>query len=643
MLEHIAALIVLLPLAAAALGLLGQRWLGDLGVMRLCTFSVILCAVMAVYLFSLFYANDVTAFEVVLYSWFQTSGFGVDFGVLADKVSIAIMMVIAVVSACVHVYSFGYMTHDKARGRFFAYLSLFTFTMLALVSAPNLLQMFFGWEGVGLASYLLIGFWFQRPAANAAAMKAFIVNRIADVGLLLGLVTTFALIGTLDFANLFASLPQLEEQSFVFLGVEMPVLTLLAVFFLIGAMGKSAQFGFHTWLPDAMEGPTPVSALIHAATMVTAGVFLLARLSPLYELAEGVLYMLAWVGAITAIFAATIGLVQTDIKRVIAYSTCSQLGYMFFACGISAYPAAMFHLVTHAFFKALLFLGAGSVIHAMHDEQDMLKMGGLRKVIPITYGFMWLGSLALMGIPPFAGYFSKDLILEAAFMSEGNLAISLYVLGTLAAFMTAFYSMRVLYLTFHNKPRCSKAVLDKAHESPFIMLAPMALLAVGAVLSGFMFKSMGTLEWWQGAITIAPQHTALEEAHHIPKFYKYLPLGIVLLAIGFASWMYLGSLKRAQLAAQFLELLHRWAKNRWYIDELYQFMVVNPVTRLARWARVWGDEKGIDRFGPNGAAWLTRFVGGQAQHTQSGYIYHYAFLMISALSGLLAWMMLGGK
>ena len=441
--------IVLLPLFASIIAGLFKPYIGDKGAMGVTTTAVSISALLSLFTFyHMAFKHDAQpAFTEILYNWLNTGDLNLNFGVMVDKLTVTMLLVVTSVSACVHVYSIGYMHHDPHRGRFFSYLSLFTFTMLALVTAPNLLQMFLGWEGVGLASYLLIGFWFKKPAANAAAMKAFIVNRVADLGLLIAMLTLIVNLGTLDYAVIFANIGEFSDNTFNFLGYDMHMLSLVAALLFIGAMGKSAQLGFHTWLPDAMEGPTPVSALIHAATMVTAGVFLVARMSPLFEFAPSVLEVVAWVGGLTAFFAATIGLTQHDIKRVIAYSTCSQLGYMFFACGIGAYPAAIFHLTTHAFFKALLFLGAGSVIHGVNDEQDMRKMGALKFAMPITYFLMLIGSLALAGVPPFAGFFSKDLILESAFMSHSTTGVWMYALGTVAAFMTAFYSARVFYLT----------------------------------------------------------------------------------------------------------------------------------------------------------------------------------------------------
>lgn len=634
---HIGFLIVLLPLFAAVVGGLLAKPLGDSKVMWLTTSSVIISALCSWIVFFKIAIAGAEPLEAMLYTWVHTVHLDLSFGILIDKLTAVMLIVVTTVSACVHVYSFGYMSHDGSKARFFSYLSLFTFAMLLLVTAPNLLQMFMGWEGVGLASYLLIGFWYKRPSANAASMKAFIVNRVADVGLLLGTLTTFWVVGSLDYGDIFAASESLTHASFTFWGMAFPVLELMAFFFLIGAMGKSAQFGFHTWLPDAMEGPTPVSALIHAATMVTAGVFLLARLSPIFEHAEAILTLLAWVGAITALFAASIGLTQTDIKRVVAYSTCSQLGYMFFACGVSAYPAAIFHLTTHAFFKALLFLAAGSVIHGMHDEQNMFKMGGLRKALPITYVLMWIGSLALMGIPPFAGFFSKDLILESAFMAGSSTGTSLYIIGTLAAFMTAFYSCRVMYLTFFGKP-ANKAVADKAHESPMSMVVPMVVLGVGAVLSGWLLHSMGEVEWWHGAIFVKEGHDAIHNAHHIPALFKWLPLGLAIVAVLIATRIYLKS-HSAKKWSEFLDLAYLGSFNKWFIDELYDIIIVKPVRRISAFLWHKGDEQGIDRLGPNGAAWVVNKAGAILRKGQTGFLYHYAFVMIIGICALITWMM----
>ncbi len=634
----IALLIVLLPLFAAVIGAVARYKYGDKTAQAITTLTVTVCAILSAFMYWHVAVMDAGIIEATLYNWIGTKNFSVDFGVLVDKLTATMFVVVTTVSAAVHWYSMGYMAEDKSKTRFFAYLSFFTFTMLALVSAPNLLQTFLGWEGVGVASYLLIGFWHQKESANAAAMKAFVVNRVADLALLLAMFIIFSLIGSLDYYDIFGAMPHMADATYNFLGFEFSTVGIIALLLFIGAMGKSAQLGFHTWLPDAMEGPTPVSALIHAATMVTAGVFLVTRMSPVFELSESVLTFVAWIGALTALFAATIGLTQKDIKRVIAYSTCSQLGYMFFACGVSAYPAAMFHLTTHAFFKALLFLGAGSVIHGMHHEQDMFKMGGIRKLLPVTYGLMWIGSLALAGIPPFAGFFSKDLILESAFMSHTETGQWLYLIGTIAAFLTAFYSFRLLYLTFHGQPRATKKVMDDAHESPHVMVIPMVVLAVGAVFGGLMFSGMGHLDWWSGAIMIAEGHVGLAEAHHIPKLFKFLPLSIALLGIVVATWFYLGKVDWPGKLAKTADMLYDLSYNKWYIDELYTLIFTRPLTWLSQafWQVL--DVRGIDRLGPNGAAWVAQYAGGVLRRYHTGYVYHYAFVFIVGLTLFLTWL-----
>jgi NADH-quinone oxidoreductase subunit L len=467
-------------------------------------------------------AGSGSSYTIELFRWIESGAFGSAWTLYIDMLTAVMLVVVTTVSALVHVYSIGYMSHDPHQARFFAYLSLFTFAMLMLVTADNLLQLFFGWEGVGLASYLLIGFWYNRPAANAAAIKAFIVNRIGDFGFILGIVGTFAVFGTIDFSTIFAAVPEMAGRTFEFLGLRIDVMTTLSILLFIGAMGKSAQFLLHTWLPDAMEGPTPVSALIHAATMVTAGVFLVARMSPFFEAAPDAQAFVVAIGAITALFAASVGLVQNDIKRVIAYSTCSQLGYMFVAMGVGAYGVGMFHLFTHAFFKALLFLGAGSVIHAMADEQDMRNMGGLFSRLKITWAVMLIGTLALTGFPLTAGYFSKDAVIEAAFASESPLAQAAFWMILLAALFTAFYSWRLMFLTFHGRPRAPREVVSHAHESPNVMLVPLYVLAVGSLFAGLLFHDwfIGAeeAEFWGEAITRSPgnhiitQHNTLVEA-----------------------------------------------------------------------------------------------------------------------------------
>jgi NADH-quinone oxidoreductase subunit L len=482
-LEYIA---VFSPLVAFLLAFLLGKEMGDRGAQAVTCTGVIFAAIASCVLFYKVILLNAPV-TVYLATWIATGDFSVDWALRMDQLSVVMMCVITIVSSCVHIYSIGYMSHDKAKARFMSYLSLFTFAMLMLVTSDNLLQLFFGWEGVGLASYLLIGFWNHKDSANTAAMKAFIVNRVGDFGLVLGIFTLFIIFGSVQFDLIFSSASEMAGATFSFLGFDVHALTLACLLLFIGACGKSAQLGLHTWLPDAMEGPTPVSALIHAATMVTAGVFLVARFSPVFEYAPDALMVVAVLGATTAFVAATIGMTQFDIKRVIAYSTMSQLGYMFFALGVSAYPAAMFHLMTHAFFKALLFLGAGSVIHAMSDEQDMRNMGGIYKKIPVTYALMWIGSLALAGIPLFAGYYSKDIILEAAYADATWFGHYAYWMGIAAAFMTAFYSWRLIFMTFHGSPRASAEVMSHIHESPRVMLMPLFVLAAGAILAGYAF------------------------------------------------------------------------------------------------------------------------------------------------------------
>jgi NADH-quinone oxidoreductase subunit L len=554
---------------------------------------------------------------------------------------VVMLVVVTVVSSCVHVYSIGYMSHDPAIPRFTSYLSLFTFAMLMLVTSDNLLQLFFGWEGVGVCSYLLIGFWFEKPSANAAAIKAFVVNRVGDFGFALGIVGCYLLFDSIQFDVIFKAAPQMVEQTMGFLWMDFPALELLCFLLFIGAMGKSAQLGLHTWLPDAMEGPTPVSALIHAATMVTAGVFLVARMSPVFEYAPNTLAFITFIGASTAFFAATVGLCQTDIKRVIAYSTCSQLGYMFFACGVSAYPAAIFHLMTHAFFKALLFLGAGSVIHAMSDEQDMRNMGGIRKLIPRTYILMWIGSLALAGIPFFAGYFSKDMILESAFASGTPVGTLAFVLGILAAFMTAFYSWRLLFMTFHGEAKADEKVMAHVHESPNVMLVPLYVLAVGAIFSGLLFAGMMVGDhpehFWGDSILILEHHHAMHDAHHVPIYIVLLPLIVSAAGIALAYQFYIRNRAGVAELAENAKGIYQFLLNKWYFDELYDWLFVRPAHLFGRFLWQRGDGNVIDGIGPDGIAARIIDLARNASRLQSGYVYHYAFAMLIGVVALLTW------
>ena len=579
--------------------------------------------------------------SIVLFSWITSGTFDVVWSLRFDQLAAVMVFVVSVVSACVHVYSIGYMQHDPSIPRFMAYLSLFTFFMLALVTADNLLQLFFGWEGVGLCSYFLIGFWYDRPAANAAAIKAFIVNRVGDFGFALGIMGVFLVFGSIDFPAIFGAAPEKAEATISFLGFEAHALTVLCILLFIGAMGKSAQLGLHTWLPDAMEGPTPVSALIHAATMVTAGVFLVARMSPLFEYAPAALTLVVVVGAATAFFAATIGLCQNDIKRVIAYSTCSQLGYMFFACGVSAYSAGIFHLMTHAFFKALLFLGAGSVIHAMSSEQDMRRMGGLFRLIPVTYGLMWIGSLALAGIPVFAGFYSKDVIIESAFAAHTAAGDFAFWAGIAAAFMTAFYSWRLLIMTFHGAPRADERTMAHVHESPRSMITPLVVLAVGAVFSGMLgyryFVGGGMDAFWGESILVLPGHDALANAHHAPLWVIALPIAVALAGIALAYWFYMvRPAIPSALAARFARL-YRFLLNKWYFDELYDRLFVRPAHRIGRGLWKEGDGTLIDGLGPDGLSAVARTLARRASMLQSGYVYHYAFAMLIGVAAFVTW------
>ena len=635
------ALIVLLPLGAAIVaGFLG-RWLGDRGANWVTCGAVIASAVLAIISFIETVAGgDGQVIKVTLFTWVESGDFKAAWRIRVDALTSVMLVTVSGVSALVHVYSIGYMSHDPHKPRFMAYLSLFTFSMLTLVTADNLLQLFFGWEGVGLCSYLLIGFWYHRPAANAAAIKAFVVNRVGDFGFALGVMGIFLVFGAIDFDTIFDLAGGVAGQSFNFLGAEVDIITTLTVLLFLGAMGKSAQLGLHTWLPDAMEGPTPVSALIHAATMVTAGVFMVVRFSPLFEYAPGTLAFVAVVGATTAIVTASIGLVQNDIKRVIAYSTCSQLGYMFFAIGVSAYSAAIFHLFTHAFFKALLFLGSGAVIHALADEQDMRKMGGLYRHLPITYTVMWIGSLALAGIPFFAGFYSKDIILEAAYAAGTAAGSFAFWVGVVAALMTAFYSWRLLFMTFHGRPRASAEVMSHVHEAPLSMMVPLVILALGAIFSGYFAYDLlvgADTAFWGASIKVLPAHEVIEAAHHVPFWVAAAPTVVALVGIAIAWYMYIASPQTpARLAAAHPEL-HRFLLNKWYFDELYETVFVRPAKLIGYTLWRGGDDRIIDGFGPDGVAAGVIRMARRASALQSGYLYHYAFAMLIGIVVFATW------
>ncbi len=634
---------IFLPLFGAVIAGLFGRVIGARAAQIVTCGAMGAAAVLAIVVFVQVALQGGTA-TVTLFDWFASGALDVDWQLRFDALTAVMVFVVCVVSFLIHVYSIGYMAHDPHVPRFFAYLSLFTFFMLALVTADNFLQMFFGWEGVGLVSYLLIGFWYKRPSANAAAIKAFVVNRVGDFGFALGILAVFLMFDTVSFDAVFAAVPGMVDAELTFLGHSFDFLEVACILLFVGAMGKSAQFLLHTWLPDAMEGPTPVSALIHAATMVTAGVFMVARLSPMFEFAPIALSVVTFFGATTAIFAATIAITQNDIKRVIAYSTCSQLGYMFFACGVSAYSAGIFHLTTHAFFKALLFLGAGAVIHAMSDEQDMRKMGGIWRAIPVTYVLMWIGNLALAGIFPFAGFFSKDIILESAFAAQTGLGTYAFGLGLLAAFLTAFYSWRLLFLTFHGKPRADAAVMARVHEAPPVMWVPLVGLAIGAVVIGWLMLPMVStdVDFWGASILVLPTHTALHDAHHVDFWVKALPMGVGVLGIAGALVFYVLRPQWPALAAERARPVYLFLLNKWYFDELYDVLFVRTAKYLGRNLWKQGDGAVIDGIGPDGLGAATLALARRAVRLQSGYLYHYAFAMLLGLAAIVTWYLIAG-
>jgi NADH-quinone oxidoreductase subunit L len=680
-------LIVFLPLLAAIVGGLGNRMLGNTVVKALTTGALFVSCALSWPIFLSFLHGSAEASVTPVLHWVQSGTLTFDWALRVDTLTAVMLVVVTTVSALVHLYSWGYMDEDPDQPRFFAYLSLFTFAMLMLVTANNLVQMFFGWEGVGLASYLLIGFWFKKPSAGAAAIKAFVVNRVGDLGFMLGIFGTFLVFGTVSIPEILAAAPGMAGSTIGFLGYRLDTMTVLCILLFIGAMGKSAQLGLHTWLPDAMEGPTPVSALIHAATMVTAGVFMVCRLSPMFETSPTALHFVTFIGAATCFFAATVGTTQWDIKRVIAYSTCSQLGYMFFAAGVGAYGAAMFHLFTHAFFKALLFLGAGSVIHAMHHEQDMRYYGGLRKEIPLTFWAMMAGTLAITGVGivdvfGFAGFYSKDSIIEAAYASGSDIGQFAFWCGVIAALLTSFYSWRLMFMTFFGKPRWAAsehiqhAVHDAhghdahpadehaghdvhhhavdphhgegtggyhPHESPIAMLIPLGVLSLGAVFAGYLFHgafiSEGGGEFWKGSLAF--NEHLLHAMHTVPTWVKWAPFTVM--AIGFlvAVQAYLRNPKLPAAFVAQIGPIYDFVYNKWYFDELYNFLFVRPAFWLGRVFWKVGDVGIIDRFGPNGAAWVVVQGSRVAQKVQSGYLYSYALVMLLGLIGVVSWVMVG--
>ena len=630
---------VLLPLLGAVVALLFGRQMGTRAARATSIACMGVAAGCGVASFIQLVYQGGTPDTVSLGQWINAGTFHVEWAVRRDTLASVMVAMVTTVSTVIQVYSVGYMAHEKGAWRFFAYLSLFTFAMLMLVTADNLLQLFFGWEGVGLASYLLIGYWYYKKSANDAAMKAFIVNRVADLFFAVGIALIFTLFGTIQYGEIFSAIPEHMDATYHVLGSTFRAYEVIGVLLFIGAMGKSAQIGFHVWLPDAMEGPTPVSALIHAATMVTAGVFLVSRMSPLMDQAPGALSVVTFIGATTAIFAATVGCVQNDIKRVIAYSTCSQLGYMFVAAGVGAYQASMFHLLTHAFFKALLFLGAGSVIHAMSDEQDMRKMGGIWKLIPLTYVLMWVGNLALGGVWPFSGYYSKDAIIEAAWGSHTLVGHYGFWMTLIAAFLTAFYSWRLLIMTFHGRPRASAETMAHVHESPAVMTLPLVALAIGAIGAGWYFRDQLIGEHWQafwnGSIAVATDNHALRNAEQVPGWVSLSPsvVGLLGIATAYVFYMFVPALP-GQLAGVF-PAVYRFLVANWYFDELYAFLFVRPARALARGLWQVGDTRLIDGL-PNGLAAIAAGGSAQVVRLQTGSIAVYAFVMLIGLVSLIA-------
>jgi NADH-quinone oxidoreductase subunit L len=618
-------LILFLPLLGSFISAFFYKKIGD----RTCQIITSAFVVTGAILSSIILLETIKTgkvYEYPILNWITSGSLKLHWSIYVDSLTAVMLVVVNSVSALVHIYSIGYMSHDPHKPRFMSYLSLFTFMMLSLITADNFLQLFFGWEGVGLASYLLIGFWFKKESANNASMKAFIVNRVGDLGLLIAMFLIFKTFGTLTFSEVFAQAADQSKNSINIFGGEYNLITTICVFLFIGAMGKSAQILLHTWLPDAMEGPTPVSALIHAATMVTAGVFLVARCSPLFEYSQYALNLVAFVGATTAIFAASIAIVQTDIKRIIAYSTCSQLGYMFFAAGMGAYNVAMFHLFTHAYFKALLFLGAGSVIHAFHDEQNIEKMGGVWKKIPLTYALMLIGTLALTGFPLLAGFYSKDAIIESAYFSKSLFAGYAFVIGLTTAFITSIYSWRLIFKTFHGKYNNTMS-FEKVHESGLVMLIPLFLLAIGAIFSGYVFHGIfigENTQFWGKAIFFLKQ-----TAHgHPPLWLLILIPTLVISAIPLSFILFL---KRKDIVEGFINNnrpFYNFLVKKWYFDELYNLIFVKSFRGIGTFLWQRGDVKTIDAYGPDGVAKVIKNLSDRASSVQSGYLYHYATVIL---------------
>ena len=630
--------IIALPLIASIISGFFGKLIGDRSSEIITSLLVSISAIFSVLVLYEVVVNQYQE-NIIIATWISSGSLEVNWSMKIDSLSAVMLVVVTSVSALVHIYSIGYMSHDPHKPRFMAYLSLFTFAMLMLVTADNFIQLFFGWEGVGLCSYFLIGFWFRKESANKAAIKAFVVNRVGDFGCALGIFLIFYLFGTVNYSEVFAKIPNITDKDLVFLGITFNAVDLICLLLFIGAMGKSAQILLHTWLPDAMEGPTPVSALIHAATMVTAGVFLVVRCSPIYEYSDLALNIITIIGMSTAFFAATVALVQNDIKKIIAYSTCSQLGYMFFATGVGAYNVAMFHLFTHAFFKALLFLGSGSVIHAFKDEQNINNMGGVWKKLPYTYSLMIIGTLALTGFPFLSGFYSKDAIIEFAYLRGNTTGYYAAGIGIFTAFLTSIYSWRLIFKTFHGEYNNKEIKIDETHESPIVMLIPLVLLSIGAIFAGFLFKELfigyeGLNNFWRDSIFfLKPLST-----DHPPLWFLLLTPTLVILSIPLAYYLFLKNRNLPERLASINKPLYQFLLNKWYFDELYDVLFVKPSKKLGLFLWKFFDLKIIDGFGPDGISSMIKKFSVKANKFQSGYIYQYAFVMLLGFSALLTFL-----
>tara|TARA_B100001996_G_scaffold296468_1_gene236774 strand:- start:587 stop:2500 length:1914 start_codon:yes stop_codon:yes gene_type:complete len=633
-------ILVFLPLAGAVLSGFFGTYIGERNSEIITSLFVSISALLSFIVFKEVILNNYEN-NLVIVNWINSGLLEVNWSIKIDTVSSIMLVVVCLVSSLVHIYSIGYMSHDPHKTRFMSYLSLFTFSMLILVTSDNFLQLFFGWEGVGLCSYFLIGFWFKKDSANSAAIKAFLVNRVGDFGFALGIFLIFYLFGTVNYDEVFSQIPQSLSKEISFIGITIKAIDLICILLFIGAMGKSAQFLLHTWLPDAMEGPTPVSALIHAATMVTAGVFLVVRCSPIFEYSELTLNIICIVGMTTAFFAATVAIVQNDIKKIIAYSTCSQLGYMFFAAGVGAYNVAMFHLFTHAFFKALLFLGSGSVIHSFNEEQDIRNMGGVWKKLPYTWALMVIGTLALTGFPFLSGYYSKDAIIEFAYLKGSDLGILAAYMGIFTAFLTAMYSWRLIFKTFHGSYENKKIKIEDMHESPYVMLLPLFILAIGSIFAGFFLKELfighysSSYFWGDSIKFLIPLST-----EHPPYWILYFTPTIVVLAIPISYYLFISNKNITNWLVNENKPLYNFLYNKWYFDELYEYIFVKPSKKLGIFLWKTVDVKTIDRFGPDGISNLIKKISNKAVKFQSGYVYQYAFIMLLGFSALLTYLII---